>query len=539
MKMTIFLDCTPRDGGYYNDWDFSQELIQNYMIAMQSVGVSYVELGLRSIKNQGFKGASAYTTDDYLRSLEVPSELSLGVMVNGAELVGEVPMELVLEQLFPEDAKTSLVKLVRIACHAHEFSKSLLAVQWLKNKGFMVGFNLMQIATRSQSEVEELSAEASGYPIDVLYFADSMGGMTPEDIKRTIGWLRKSWVGPLGIHTHDNLGLALQNTMTALDCGVTWVDSTITGMGRGPGNAKTEQLAIELAERRGQRCNLVPLMSLIKQVFKPMQDQKGWGTNTYYYLAGKYGIHPSYIQQMLGDNRYSEEDILAVIDHLKIEGGKEFSLNTLDAARHFYKGPSRGTWSPKKIFKGREVLLLGSGPGVKDHKAVIESYIKKYSPLVLALNTQSSISQSLIDFRIACHPTRLLADCETHVNLPQPLITPASMLSNDVQDALGGKELLDFGLGVQVNSFDFKESHCVLPISIVVAYALAVVTSGESSRLMLAGFDGYLADDPRSEEMMKLLNLYKSQASAIEVLAITPTNYQINSKSIYALRPEK
>lgn len=531
--MAIFLDCTPRDGGYYNDWNFSQELIENYMIAMQSVGVDYVELGLRSLKNQGFKGASAYTTDDYLRSLEIPNGISLGVMINGAELVGDTPMELVLEQLFPEDAKKSLVKLVRIACHAHEFSKSLLAVEWLKNKGFMVGFNLMQIATRSQSEVEELSAEASNYPVDVLYFADSMGGMTPEDIKRTIGWLRKSWVGSLGIHTHDNLGLALQNTMTALDCGATWVDSTITGMGRGPGNAKTEQLAIELAERREQSCNLVPLMVLIKQVFKPMQDLKGWGTNPYYYLAGKYGIHPSYIQNMLGDNRYSDEDILAVIEHLKVEGGMEFSINTLDSARHFYKGSPRGGWSPKTVFKDREVLLLGTGKGVENHKFSIESYIQKHNPIVLALNTQSGISQSLIDLRIACHPIRLLADCETHTQMPQPLITPASMLPEDVLSALKDKELLDYGLGVETEMFIFDEQHCILPISLVAAYALSVLSSGEVSRVLMAGFDGYSSGDPRNQEMNNLLGLYAKTEGSAPLLSVTPTCYEIKESSIY------
>jgi 4-hydroxy 2-oxovalerate aldolase len=533
MKMTIFLDCTPRDGGYYNDWDFSQELIENYMIAMQSVGVDYVELGLRSLKNQGFKGASAYTTDDYLRSLEIPNGLSIVVMINGAELVGETPIELVLEQLFPEDARSSLVKLVRIACHAHEFSKSLLAVEWLKNKGFMVGLNLMQIATRSQAEIEELSSEASSYNIDVLYFADSMGGMSPEDIKRTVGWLRKSWVGPLGIHTHDNLGLALQNSMTAMDCGVTWIDSTITGMGRGPGNAKTEHLAIEVAERRGQSCNLLPLMVLIKQFFKPLQDLKGWGTNPYYYLAGKYGIHPSYIQNMLGDNRYSDEDILAVIEHLRIEGGMVFSLNTLESARHFYKGNPRGKWSPKTLFNDREVLLLGTGKGVENHQLSIENYIKKHNPIVIALNTQAGISQDLIDLRIACHPMRLLADCDAHTQFPQPLITPASMLPKDVLAALKDKKLLDYGLGVESETFAFNEQYCILPISLVVAYALSVLSSGEVSRVLMAGFDGYPSGDSRNQEMNDLLDLYYKTVGSAPLLSVTPTCYEIKKSSIY------
>jgi len=533
--MTIFLDCTPRDGGYYNDWDFSQELIEEYLQAMKAVGVDFAEIGLRSLKNKGFKGANAYVTDDYLRGLKIPDKLSLGVMVNAAELVSERPIESVLEQLFPESIDTTPLRLVRIACHIHEFTKALPAVHWLKNKGFTVGFNLMQIAGRSQDEVEALGAEAANYPLDVLYFADSMGCMNSADTLKIVKWLRKSWQGDLGIHTHDNLGQALANSMTALGAGVTWIDSTITGMGRGPGNAKTEQLAIEMSEYRGSPCNLVPLLSLIRRVFKPMQDKSGWGTNPYYYLAGKYGIHPSYIQKMLDDNRYSEEDILAAIEHLKVEGGKEFSLNTLEGARHFYQGEPRGTWCPSVIFKDREVLLLGTGPGVKSHCKAIESYVIKHKPLVVALNAETGIAQELIDLRAACHPTRLLADCDAHVKLPQPLITPASMLPADVLESLKGKKIFDFGLGLNDNSFLFGERSCVIPTSLVMAYVLAVASSGQAGRVLMAGFDGYGGGDPRNEEVNRLLRQYNSNPDHTQLLAVTPTHYEINKTSIYGL----
>ena len=274
---------------------------------MQAAKVDVVELGLRSLKNQGFKGACAYTTDDFLDSLKIPEGIQVGVMINAVELVGDIPLEEALEALFPVSTDNSPVDLVRIACHVHEFTKALPASGSLKACGYRVGFNLMQVAECNQREIEILSQEAAQYPIDALYFADSMGSMNATQTAQFIEWFRHSWQGALGIHTHDNLGMALQNTLRAIDEGVTWIDSTVSGMGRGPGNAKTEQLAIEIAERRSTKCNLIPLMELVRQVFKPMQDQFGWGTNTYYYLAGKYGIHPTYIQEMLGDSRYNKK----------------------------------------------------------------------------------------------------------------------------------------------------------------------------------------------------------------------------------------
>ncbi|BAI87847.1 hypothetical protein NIES39_A00060 [Arthrospira platensis NIES-39] len=530
-----FLDCTLRDGGYYNAWDFPRDIVIDYLSAMQAAGVDIVELGFRSLKNNGFKGACAYTTDDFLRSLPLPESLTIGVMVNGAELLGDMPLEQTLQHLFPETAATSPVRLVRFACHIHEFQQVLPASTWLKERGFQVGFNLMQVADRLPQEIETLSQQACNYPLDVLYFADSMGSMNPQHTLEIINRLRTHWQGALGIHTHDNMGMALQNTLQALEAGVTWLDATITGMGRGPGNAKTEYLALELGQRREQPCSLVPLMSLIERFFRPLQNTHGWGTNAYYYLAGKHGIHPSYIQSMLGDSRYTPEDILAVIEHLRVEGGKKFSLNTLDAARKFYHGEPQGTWEPASLIQGREVLLLGTGPGVAAHRQALEHYIRKAQPLVMALNTQSQINPDLIDLRLACHPVRLLADCETHTRLPQPLVTPASMLPEDVQQSLAAKELLDFGLVVKTNTFEFARTHCVIPSSMVIAYALAVATSGEASRILLAGFDGYPGDDPRNEEMDTLLSAYSENKISLPLITVTPTRYRIPSQSIYAL----
>lgn len=529
------LDCTLRDGGYYNSWNFTADLANEYLKAMQAARVDVVELGLRSLINKGFKGANAYTTDAYLNALDIPDELSVAVMVNAAELVGDVNQDKILEALFPAGASDSKVDVVRIACHVHEFKDALPASVWLKNRGFTVGFNLMQVADRSREEIEALAQEASQYPLDVLYFADSMGSMTPADTLEILTAFRSHWAGPMGVHTHDNKGLALQNTLTAYNEGVEWLDATVTGMGRGPGNARTEELVIEAAEIRNTPANLVPLMTLIREFFQPLKARCGWGSNPYYYLSGKYGIHPTFVQEMLGDSRYSEEDILATIEHLKAEGGKKFSFNTLDATRNFYVGEPRGGWNPTERFADREVLLLGTGPGVAEHREALEAYIDRANPVVVAMNTQSAIKQSLIDIRIACHPVRLLADCDHYADLPQPLITPASMLRDDVRTALGNKTLLDYGLSVEEDTFRFDSHACVLPSSLVVCYALAVLTSGDASRILMAGFDGYSADDPRNAEMNTILALYQEHPQAKPLLSITETRYELPSQSVYGL----
>lgn len=548
--MIKLLDCTLRDGGYYNYWDFSDKLIHDYLQAMVALEMDFVEIGFRSLKNIGFKGGCAFSTDNYISSLDIPIELKdkIGVMINGSELLPKISQTdgLVSAQAIAEHQKKVLsalfsvkekspVTLVRIACHLHEFEHCLPVANWLSKQGYLVGFNLMQIAGRPEQEISNLAALASNYPIDVLYFADSMGSLTPEQTSKIIGAFKQNWGGALGIHTHDNMGQALANSLQAVNDGVSWVDCTVTGMGRGPGNVQTEYLVIALESFRPIKINFTQLFQLIREHFKPMQAQYGWGTNPYYYLAGKFGIHPSYIQEMLSDNRYSDEDLISVIEHLKAKGAEKFTLGTLESARHFYSGDPKGTWQPSLAMEGKDVLIIGAGPGVIKYRKVIEEYIKQCNPYVIALNTQNNIDGSLIDIRAACHPVRLLADCHEYLNLPQPLVTPASMLPKDIQIELKDKVLLDFGITIQAGDFKIGNTFCTLPSLLVFAYAIAIATSGKAKKIHLAGFDGYDADDPRRKEVDKIMNIYKQIPTNIPIESIVPTRYEIPEKSIYAL----
>ncbi len=529
------IDCTFRDGGYYNNWDFSDCLVIDYLSALDAAGVEYVELGFRSFDINGFRGACAYTTDSYLRSLAIPPRLKVGVMMNAAELVQHPLGPLPAAALLFRPTGESPVSLVRFACHIHEFEATLPVCAWLKSLGYTVGINLMQVADRTDQELEHIAEMASGCPLDVLYFADSLGSMDPLQTARVVQALRAKWHGALGIHTHDNMGLGVANTLRAIEEGVTWIDSTVTGMGRGPGNAQTEYMVIELERLTGRKVNLTPLLALIRQHFAPMQARYGWGKNPYYYLAGQYGIHPTYIQEMLGDPRYGEAEILSVIDHLRQVGGKKFSMATMEAGRQLLGGDASGSWSPASVMAGRDVLILGAGAGVTAHRDAVQRFIRESCPFVIALNTQTAVDAELINVRAACHPFRLMADCEKYRSLPQDLVVPLASLNEVVRTDLEAVNKLDFGLVVEPGVFAFNETSAVTPSSLVMAYALAIATSGKAQRILLAGFDGYGSDDPRSVEMDALFSLYEKSPGSLPLLAITPTRYKIPASSVYAM----
>lgn len=109
------------------------------------------------------------------------------------------------------------------------------------------------------------------------------------------------------------------------------------------------------------------------------------------------------------------------------------------------------------------------------------------------------------------------------------------MLPADVIQSLASKSLLDFGLTVKAGTFDFAETNAVVPNSLVISYALAIASSGKASRILLAGFDGYGADDPRTKEMQQIFATYKVSIGALGVTSITPTSYSLPTISVYAL----
>ena len=87
MENIKILDCTLRDGGYYNNWDFDQDLVQEYLTAMSESNIDRVEIGLRSFVSGKYYGPFFYTTDDFLNEINIPKDLCVGVMINAKEFI--------------------------------------------------------------------------------------------------------------------------------------------------------------------------------------------------------------------------------------------------------------------------------------------------------------------------------------------------------------------------------------------------------------------------------------------------------------------
>ena len=211
-KRIKILDCTLRDGGYYNNWDFYQDLVETYLKAMDQASIDVVEIGFRSPPSRSFMGPYLYSQDDYLEKLPLPKKAQIGVMINAKEYLkaADKPKELI-NKLF-QSAECSPVGLIRVAINFEKALEAKVLTDEFKALGYQVGLNMMQSHGKKKEQYEQKAQRITEWgSVDVLYFADSLGNMDPVHISFICSAIQNFWSGPLGIHTHNNKGLALSS----------------------------------------------------------------------------------------------------------------------------------------------------------------------------------------------------------------------------------------------------------------------------------------------------------------------------------------
>lgn len=295
MNSLQVVDCTLRDGGHYTNWFFETEIVQSYLDAISLSGITNCELGYRRPYPTNC-GEWASSSDKLINSFDLPPHVKLGVMVDLKDFLDRPDQ---IQDTFQTSEKSPL-SFVRIAAHYHDYQSIAQVATPLSELGYTVSLNLMRSGNTEISKIENVIkyiADNFADKIKVLTFADSFGSMNQAYVESLISIAQKYWKGPIGFHGHDNRQEALTNSLKAIDLGCDYIDSTITGMGKGAGNTATEFLLIELI-KRGEHFAHEPLHQMIRDYFIPLKNKLGWGSDLFTYLAAEKGIHPDNISQL-------------------------------------------------------------------------------------------------------------------------------------------------------------------------------------------------------------------------------------------------
>ena len=356
----MILDCTLRDGGYYTNWDFETELVQDLIFSLDLAGVDIIELGYKSpVKGGKYRKCNDRFIWEVLEH-KLPIYSKLAFMIDAKDFIHSDTVNYNLIDDVIHNADNSPFSICRLAIKHDEIEYAREIGKYIKDKGYDLVINLMGVSLLIDTEIKDFLKLSNLNPLS-LYFADSYGALLPDRVKEIVELFLQATKN-VGIHTHDNLGLAFANCLSGLGAGATYIDGTVLGMGRGVGNVKTEQLVTFLQYSNKSRYQSTPIQKFISKWMKPLYSKYNWGFTHNYMIAGMKHIHPLYVQTLqssfLNSNRI--EDIL-----LNIGNSSRFNINNIEhqmqpkvavviPAR--YKS-SRFPGKPLAKIKGKEMVI--------------------------------------------------------------------------------------------------------------------------------------------------------------------------------------
>lgn len=277
------MDCTIRDGGLVNQWNFSLDFVNKLYYALNDAGVEYMEIGYKNAKglvNQDEAGPWRFCEESHIRSA-VPKkmETKLSVMVDiGRFRLGDFPNQ-----------TESHIDMIRVACYESQIKEAIEAVNEFHQLGYETCLNIMAISTTNLTHFEDELNQLNESSVDTVYIVDSFGSLYMDDIRLISSiYQEKLPAKKIGIHAHNNLQLAFANTITGHQSGCSLLDSTVNGMGRAAGNCPTELLIGYLKPHY----KVGPIFKVIEELLVPLKETEEWGYQVPYAISGQLNEHP-------------------------------------------------------------------------------------------------------------------------------------------------------------------------------------------------------------------------------------------------------
>lgn len=294
------LDATIRDGGLCNNFEFTDEFVTELYKTNIKSGVDYMEFGYRASKKMFDPkefGKWKFCDEEDIRKIvgENVSDMKLSVMAD----VGRCDFK---EDFIPKSE--SVIDMVRVACYIHQIPAAVEMVEHFHALGYETTCNIMAISQAKTEDIEEALDMLGNSSVDVIYLVDSYGSLYPEtaaELAKIYLEAGEKYGKSIGFHAHNNQNLAFANTIETMSYGVSYLDATAMGMGRGAGNCAMELL---LGFLKNPKYNLYSLLTFIEKYMLPLKASGvQWGYDIQYMLTGQLNRHPRAAMAFTADNR--------------------------------------------------------------------------------------------------------------------------------------------------------------------------------------------------------------------------------------------
>lgn len=488
MKEIKLLDCTLRDGGYLNDWEFGYDNLVVTFERLVSSGVDFLEVGFLN-DSRGFdKNRSIFPTtacaDAIYGHLDKGNTKIVGMIDYGT---------CAIENIAP--CSETCLDGIRVIFKKHIRREAIAFCRQVKELGYMVFVQAVSITSYTDEEFLDLCSLVNDLEPYSLSLVDTYGLLHQNNLLhyfRLMCQNLKPGIG-VGYHSHNNFQLAYSNAMDVLKeptDRIVLLDASLYGMGKSAGNLPIELISMHLNEVYGKNLDISQMMEAIAISIMPLQKKFTWGYSLFFYIAASNRCHPNYVQYLMDERALSFKainEILSLIEDEKklLYDRKYIETLVADYLSKEYDDDANLA-SLKRSIGDRPVLVLGPGKNVLLQKDRVNKLIEEQNPAVISVNY---VPEDLdIDYAFLTNSFRYITLysrlAEKAMKRQHDIRVIATSNITDVRDSfdyvLNYASLIDTEAEIHDNSF-------LMFINVLLKMGIR--------KVYLAGFDGYKKDE--------------------------------------------
>jgi 4-hydroxy 2-oxovalerate aldolase len=381
------LDCTLRDGGYINNWNWGFQKAKRIIENLSSAGLDMIEVGfLRNV-------------DSYNKDITVCNyieELNLLVPDNNSKVIySAMAMRSNYDINKLTEYKGKGIELIRVTAHDYDLQEGLKFARTVKEKGYKVSVNPINIMGYSDEQILKIIDEVNDILPYQFAIVDTFGSMKRRDLDRIVSLVDHNLDKSIrvALHLHENMSLSCclaQNFLDKhLDRPIS-VDGSLMGIGRNPGNLPIELIADYVNDYADGNYDIDYIMDAIQDYIAPMHGNSKWGYTPAYFLSAKFNLHRNYAEYYLGKGDLTNRDINLILSRFEEDKKTVFDQSYAEMRYIEYKDSEVDDRENKEYLArkllGSEILIIAPGSSLNTYKEKINDLIVKKSPIVISVN---------------------------------------------------------------------------------------------------------------------------------------------------------
>ncbi|MEH2931315.1 aldolase catalytic domain-containing protein [Candidatus Ventrimonas sp. KK005] len=502
------LDCTLRDGGYVNDWEFGHDNLISVFERLADAGIDIIEVGFLDERRPFDMNRSIMPdTDSVARiygSLNRRQSMVVGMIDYGTCSMDQIKP---CSQCFLDG--------IRVIFKKHLREPAMAFCRELKEMGYKVFAQMVSVTSYSDQEMLDLIRLANDLKPYAVSMVDTYGLLHQDNLFHYFDLLNENLdleIG-LGYHAHNNFQMGYANCISMLERKIDRmmiVDGSIYGMGKSAGNAPLELIAMRMNHRFGKNYQISQILEAIDANITQFYSPATWGYNMFYYLAASNDCHPSYVSDLMNKRTLSIKSVNEILG--KLEGEKKllYDRDYMEALYVNYQNKEvndeKAREALKEIFMDRKLLIVGPGVTMKTRQDQIEDFIWQQRPLVISINY---IPEKVMPDYVFLSNSKRYVQLATRLSQENHRIIATSNVTGTSEEAF---------LYVLNYSSLIDEKAKIVDNSLVML--LKALGNAEVKEVTLAGFDGYSSKSSNYFNMSMEYDFVKEMADDLNQYTI-------------------